>query len=812
MLHNHSRKSLLAMAVCVASGLSTVPAQAQMLEEVIVTATKRAVGLQDVPIALAVMDGVKIAEQGIGSLADITVFMPNVHVAEASAGDNLFIRGVGSGVNYGFEQSVGTFIDGIYFGRGQASRSAFLDLSRVEVLKGSQSTLFGKNTIAGAINITTAKPGDEFEASVEVSVEPEFDGLGVTLMASGPITDTFGARVVIKGEETDGWMDNQFLGEDEVGKDDLVGRLTLAWEPIDELQLTLKHEIGKSESIGSNEAITIATPTSTAIYQAVDPNFNASFGYDKSDSTFQADNRRGETYHDSEWKITTLTAELAVGEYTIKSITGYVDYQFDNYRDSDYSAIHALARARDETHEQLTQEFLLSSPTGETFEFLAGLYYQDEKLEHDRFTDVSLSNFFAAGVVLPPIVATGIADATGPTQFEQESDTLSAFFQGTFNINDSMRVIAGVRYSEDNKEFSKSTKTVNLFEDINAPSSDLLAAVYDDLLNLATQHSFANGVAEVCPASAPGALTITCVTSPIATEREEDHITGDITFQWDVNEDVMAYAKWGNGYKAGGFDEDNGRGNIAAQEYEDEKAETIEIGAKMDFMDSRGRFNVAVFSSEFEDVQVSTFDGVAGFVVGNAAESEVEGIEMDGMFAISDELTLSVAFAYLDAKYASYDNAGCTTIQTDTFAAGADGAIGTGDDRTPGDCVQDLSGQRLQFAADYSGNIGLSYDTEINDYLGLRASVDAMFTDDYDTAADGDENLGQDAFTKVNARIALLSNDGLWSVALLGKNLTDETTTTWGNDIPLGNFGFSGSYFQIIDAPRSFELQFKLSL
>jgi iron complex outermembrane recepter protein len=811
-----------ALSIALASTLAA-PASAQMLEEVLVTATKRPVGMQDVPIALSVMSSEKITEQGIGSLADIAIFMPNVHIAEASAGDQLFIRGVGSGINYAFEQSVGTFIDGVYFGRGQASRSTFLDLERVEVLKGSQSTLFGKNTIAGAINITTARPGDEFEAIIDYTAEPEFDGQSATLTVSGPITDTFGARLVLKGAETDGWMDNKYLGEDEVSKDDLVGRVTLVWDALDELVFTFKYETGESEATGSNEVISIATPEATSIYQGVDPNFSAEFGYDKSDANFGYDPitgtsggvRGGDTYHDSEWDIFTLTAEWDVGDYTIKSITGYVDYQFDNYRDSDYSALQAIGRGRDESHEQFTQEFLLTSPAGETFEYLAGLYYQDEELGHERYTDVSLSSLVDAGVEFivngndqTALVGSGIADATGNNFFNQDAETWSAFFQGTYHISDTLRVIAGIRYSDDTKEFDKGGTVATLLDDgsnTSQATADLLSAIYDGTLELATRHSFANGMGERCPAVT--VTTIQCDSFAINTEREEDHTTGDITVQWDATADMMVYAKWGNGYKAGGFDEDNGRGYVDAQEYEDESSDTIEVGAKMDVFDGRGRFNVAVFKSEYDDVQVSTFDGNAGFVVGNAAETEVEGVEIDGMFAITEELRVTMALAYLDAKYGSFPNAGCTSTQTTIFAAGADGISGTADDQVPGECTQDLSGQRLQFAADWSGNLAINYSTPVTDNLEFISSLDVLFSDDYDTAADGDELLGQDEYAKINARIALAEMDGKWSVAILGKNLTDVQTTTWGNDIPLGGFGFADSYFQIIDAPRSFELQ-----
>jgi iron complex outermembrane receptor protein len=780
-----------AIAIAVAGGLAAMPLQAQMLEEVIVTATKRAVGMQDVPIALSVMSGAKIAEAGITNLEDMAVFMPNVHIAEGSSSDSIFIRGIGSGINFGFEQSVGTFIDGVYFGRAQASRSSFLDIERVEVLKGSQSTLFGKNTIAGAISITTAKPTDEFEGSIQLAVEPEFGGQRATLTLSGPITDNFGARLVIQDEQSDGWMDNNFINEDEQQKDNQVGRLVLAWQPTDDLDIGFKYESGESDTTGTNETISVATPSAAAFYTTADANFaqNSGFGYDKSEGTFGSP-RRGEAFHDSDWDISTLTVEWAIGEHTLKSITGYVDYSFDTTRDSDYSAINGIARHRQEEHKQFTQEFLLTSPESDSFEYLAGLYYQDEELAHERQTDVSLSNFLTAGVPLPSagLIATGATDGTGNNSFNQDSQTISAFFQGTFHLSDTLRIIAGVRYSEDEKEFDKSATVAELFA--TGPVDPFRTFVYADVLRLTRAHDFRDGTAVVFDNASPTKTS----TSALNTERKEDHVTGDLTVQWDFSDETMLYAKYGNGYKAGGFDEDNAQANLLAQEYEDETSESIELGAKMDLWEGRGRLNVAVFHSEFEDVQVSTFDGTAGFVVGNAAESEVDGIELDGMFAVSDEITIYGALAFLDAKYKSFEDAACTANQ----------AIASADRNG---CVQDLGGERLQFAADMSANFGITYNTEITDSLELGLGADVMYTDDFDTAADADIVLEQEAYTKVNARISLGDIDGTWSVALLGKNLTDKTTSAWGNDIPLGSFGFDNSYFQVIDAPRSYEVQ-----
>ncbi len=768
------------MAFALSAAALNAGAQDLMLEEIVVTATKRTTGLQDTPIALSVMDGQKITDQGIGSLEDMAVFLPNVHIAEGGAGDQLFIRGIGSGINYSFEQSVGTFIDGVYFGRGQASRSSFLDVQRVEVLKGPQSTLFGKNTIAGAINITTAKPGDEFEGRVEITAEPEFGGLGATFTVSGPLSDTFGARFVIKRDETDGYMTNTLKNRDERQAENTVGRLVLGWQPTDELDVTFKYEVGKSDTVGRQDVLSIATPFAVGRYQAADPGFAANFGYDKSSQNITG-GKSDEQFHDSEWNIGTLTAEWSLGEYTLKSITGYVDYEFSNYLDSDYGPLEFLARGRDEQHKQFSQEFLFSSPVGETIEYLAGFYYQDEELKHQRETDVQLS---AAGI------GTGNLDASGIGFFNQDASTISAFVQGTFNISDTFRLIAGVRYSRDEKEFDKDAFVTD-YQTVTP--NEALGGIYDVALNFSTDHSFANGVGMRCPG-----IPRTCETIAFDTKRSESNVTGDVTLQWDASDDAMIYLKVGNGYKAFGFDEANGRGQFSAQAYEEETVMAYELGAKLDLMGGRARLNMAAFFSELEDVQVSTFDGNAGFVVGNAAESEVYGIEADGSIVLTEQLTLSGGFAFLDASYKSFPDAACNELQILDWIAGGG---------TRATCVQDLAGQPLQFSPDFAGNLALDFLTPVAESMELRFTLDAMYSDKYEVAADLDPLLKQDSFVKVNARVQLASAAQTWSLAVLARNITNEKTTTWGNDVPLASQGFSQTYFQHIDPPRTIEIQ-----
>lgn len=195
-------------------------ASTRTLDVVTVTATKREESLQDVPIAVSVLGGDNLAANAISTLEDATALIPNVTVAEGGVADSIFVRGIGSGVNLGFEQSVGTFIDGVYYGRSRSSRNPFFDLERVEVLKGPQSTLFGKNTIAGAFNITSRRPTDSFEGRILTSYEPEFDGRALEAIVSGPLADGVSVRVGGRYYETDGYIENTFTGANDPTRED----------------------------------------------------------------------------------------------------------------------------------------------------------------------------------------------------------------------------------------------------------------------------------------------------------------------------------------------------------------------------------------------------------------------------------------------------------------------------------------------------------------------------------------------------------------------------------------------------------------
>ncbi|MFW2421000.1 MAG: TonB-dependent receptor [Porticoccaceae bacterium] len=795
--------SLYTAAFVAAAVASPTMAQNLTLEEIVVTATKRTEGLQEVPIAISVMGGEEISEKGLTKMEDLAAYMPNVHVAEASAGTQLFIRGIGSGVNYGFEQSVGTFVDGVYFGRGRSARGKFLDIERVEVLKGPQSTLFGKNTIAGALNITTGQPTEEFEGYVSVGRTSELDATTFTSVVSGPLSDNVRGRLAVRSYEDEGYVTNNApAGEDAPQTDSFYLRGTLAIDLNEEWTATIKAEHGNYDVIGRQEVISKVGSSAGAFY-TVDgtANFEPGFGY----TNYEQNVLDLPLFDDTESNILQLTLDGAFAGHGVKLVVAGTDYEFTNSLDTDYSPLKLLNRGRTEEHDQFSAELIISSDTDSSLEYLAGGFYQSEELSNNRYTHANLS---AVSLLEPTILGlagqtvSGVLDATAFSNFAQDSDSWSIFAEGTYHINDSFRVTAGLRYSEDEKSMTKSGTITHLVPGSPTDVLSGVSAVGAGLPGAGTEFNPDENVLEYIYRAG---LVLASVHG-YSREREEDHVTGHINFQWDMSDDTMVYLELGNGYKAGGFDEDNGMGREVEEisagvfddlaDFEDESVETLEIGAKINLAEGRGRLNVAAFTSLYEDVQVSTFDGTAAFVVGNAAESEVTGVEADVLYRLTESLTLNGAFAYLDATYKSFPSAACFDGQT------AEQGCTAGS--------QDLSGQPLQFAPEYTANVGIAYEAEIAAGLILSAGLDYNWSDDVVVAADLDDHLIQESFGKLNGRIALAGNEQ-WQVALVGKNLTDEETFMWGNDIPLGALGFSGSYFKMIDPPRTFELSGRIN-
>lgn len=771
-------KSLLLMASC----LVAMPTQvfAQQLDEIIVTATKRAENLQEVPISVSVIGGDDLAQLSIASLEETTSFIPGVTVAKGNAADSIFIRGIGSGVNQGFEQSVGTFVDGVYYGRARSSRNPFFDLARVEVLKGPQATLFGKNTIGGAFNITSSRPTQEFEARLMGAYTPELDTKEAEGIISGPLGDKVAARIGIRYSESDGFLANSLTGNDEPATDEFIIRGQLLFQPSDDLEILLKAESNSYDRVGDNYQLTATSALLGALTTAIDPTTETNFDYTRSgpgttpDYSFEGDETDASNYSG--------TINWDIGDHTLTSITSYNEYEALAGRDTDYSSLNFLAQRENQDYNAFGQEIRLTSPTGGAFDYIVGGFYSSEELSNTKFVNANFNSVppvagFLTGVFGVPVAA---LEGRRNQAFTQDTKSWAIFGQGTYNISDSLRLTAGLRYTKDNKD---STKEL-FYTPVNSSTvSPLLSAVYPGL-----------GLGNVQP------LT--------NRSRSEDFVTGEAILEYDVNDDVMVFGRYARGFKAGGFDEDNVQGTAASAEFDREKVDAFEIGAKTSFGDGAGRFNLTGFYNDYQDLQVSTFDGVASFIVGNAATAETYGIEADLAYQITENWDFAAAASWLNATFGEYLPGPALTLPD-----GTNSTVQIPDPNNPGNTItvagQDLSGRPLQFAPDFSLTARTGYDMSVSDNWTARIEANAVYNSGYEIPGDLEPQLAQDDFIKLGGRISLVDEENGWSVAVIGKNLTNEKTSQWGNDLPLSNLlGTTGNnFFRYIDPPRSFTIQ-----
>lgn len=746
----------------------------QGLERITVTSQKRLQSIQEVPVSIQAFSGANLEKNNVGNLLDMSESIPNVHITESSSSKRIFVRGIGSGTNSGFEQSVAMYKDGIYLGRGHQAKFPFLDMQRIEVVKGPQAVMFGKNATAGAFSMITNSPTDENEGSVSVEYGSD-EEKRINGIANFVINDELAIRIAAFDESMDGYIHNQARNEDEASSEASGIRVSAEWQLSDNLVSSLKWEHGSFDSKGSRYQYIIDTPNRDAQI-ASDPTNQGNVGYrsfllsDDSGLDYRSA-VSGADHPDGLNEGNTTTSNNAVlqltytdGLYEYASVTTYSEYDWHALFDADYSEVSLIKQDYIENFEQFTQEVRVSSPTGETFEYVAGVFFMKSELSHPNDILLAASTLIPT---LPPATSVGTR-----ALFEQDQSSYSAFASLTWNINNDWRANAGLRYQKEEKEVTSSQSSYAIFA-LGIPEP--VQAVVNGLVP---------GIATAL--SGAGAHEIN-------TNRDESHLSPSVSVQYLGIEDTMLFASAGIGYKAGGYDGSGLNSSNGTEpdpdsgfEFADEKATNIEFGIKSEPIKNTLEFNATVFHTKYEDLQVSEFNGNA-FVVKNAAETKVQGVEIDARWALNTSWTFSANIALLDFEYESYTAASPTVLQSELF----------------GQATQDLSGKTGAFAPDYSGNIALDYQTEIYSGYPLSANLSVNFSDDYYLEQDLDPIAVQQSYEKVNFRIELADKNDAWTIAFLAKNLTDEQTFSQANDVPV----LSYAHRFLAERPRSYHIQ-----
>ena len=809
------------LVAVIALATATSFTQAQMLEEIIVTAQKRAESLQDVPISVTAIQGDKLQSAGIANMSSLADNVPNLFISAAAVNTNIYMRGMGSGNNQAFEQSVGMYIDGIYMGRGRQYRSPFMDVERVEVLRGPQGTLFGKNTVAGAINVTTASPeaGEELNGSIGIAAE-ENDGRIVEGYVSGAITDNFALRFGGKWRETGGYLENLYLGTDEPALEETLYRVTAVWQPTDSLDINLKYSHSDYDRVGAPSTTKLyldaegrardvpnASDFAGIAYAAVDNFFPDFAAATQEEFTTYKDNNLGfdgktsqigknPEISQNETDNLVLKVDYDVAGLLLTSITGWSSYQSLDGVDIDWLPLQFISRDDDQEFEQFSQEFRITSPGGEFFDYVAGLYYEQSDLEFDRRVDID-TNF---GGLTPQLIGidnlmialTGgqySANQIGRTHaYQLDSNSWAAFGQGTFNISESLRVSVGLRYTEENKD-------VDTSQFLSDSNTGLDTPIFNDFLTTIW------------------AGTFNSYNFQFNEDRATDKWLPSLNVQWDAFDSTMLYFSFSQGFKSGGFtsaDDGEPAGYVAGQtpdpidtvftdpvgafEFEDEEVDAFEIGGKHTLLEGGMTLNWAAFYTEYNNLQVSVFKGV-GFGVTNAASTIVQGIEVDLNWQATDDLRVGASGGWLDAEFDEYPDGPCTAIELD-----ADQACGT----PAGFTSNDLSGQETTYAPEYTASLFFDYITDIGvNGLEFFAAGELNYSDAFSPTGDNDPLDRIESYSKTNLRLGLRGES--WEVMAFGRNIFNEEVFSQSLDVPV----LAGSHFRFVDEGAVFGARFK---
>ena len=796
---NKFRVNLISLAVASAVSLPAI-AQEPALEEVLITAQKRTQKLQDVPISVNALAGEKIEDAGITSIERIADYIPSFNMTQTGIGTNIAIRGISSGVNQGFEQSAAQFVDGVHFGRSQLARAPFLDIERVEVLRGPQSIIFGKNSTAGAISIATAKPTDDFEGKVSFLYEPEYGEQDARVIVSGPLTDTFSARLALLDSSVDGFMENTTLGRDEATDDNQVARVSFRWQPTDDWDINLKIEDGSFDSDGRNIEVvkpvfnpnqvldTNGQPVNPVSYQTMLSLLTGGNYFLDTAQDWKRQSNGDYSYNDTENQ--TLTVEYFLENHTLTSVTGHNAYQYEELCDCDFTGASGFYILSDEDYDQFSQEFRIASDEDQTFSYLSGVFFQKSSLDFHDIVGVPTDSFIATAFQsrIGATRANALRGASTQRDFNQDTELYAIFAQGTYNITDESRFILGARYTKENKQADRHQYHVT------PTGTELPQGSVTDLYNGIWS------IFKIDPHTVDG-------------DRDESAFTPLVTYQWDINSTDMVYASYTTGFKSGGFDvrsnaAPNSLGGIyngqavgipnieGSWEFEDEEVKNYEVGGKFLLGGGSAELNVALFRSEFDDMQTSQFDGQLSFNVTNAGQALVQGAEIDGRWALTDDLLMRGGVALIDFEYTDFKNSQCYFGQIDNV-----GAVGDG--------VCDATGKRREFTPEVQGNMGFDYTIEFSG-MKLVSTLDFIYNSEYYTTPSLDPKFKQDAYTKINARIALSGNDDLWEIALIGKNLTDQSIVSYANGLPVAatiTSNTSSGYYAFYEKPATVALQ-----
>lgn len=809
--------------VTIAAAQDGRAARTPALDTVVVTARKREERLIDTPVAATALPKILLERYNIKELSMLTTALPGVNIYRASgggSGGNLEIRGIGrQASDYGAEQPVALVIDGFSFTRGHAINMAFFDIEGVEVLKGPQALYFGKNSPAGVISIRTVTPGDEFEGFVRASYEFRTENPAVSFGVSIPVNDKLAIRVAGKGEFMQGGF-LKFSGDPTAVRDlspfetdalypsigpanrkfpeqrQFIGRVTAVFTPTDNFDAIFKVAVSRTKQNDAGRTILYACADGPGSSPYLNTGF---FGLVQDTGQTCADKvgkvklerptsqqptaihdanptlggRPNEYFNRMRNVLATLELSWDLGDIVLTSLSGYWDYDQDEYTNYDYTSFAVVSSLQGEFGDSFTTEFRAQTEYEGPVNFMLGVFYEDMS----RFLDAPVQIFPHGPAPASPSTPAFYEGSflTYHHQWDNDIESYSVFGEVTWDVTDDIEFSGGVRYTEEDRK----THGVQLFNRLDEffPSIGIPASFV--------------------PFAPTGAVA--------DTGRKFDDISPEATISWHPVDDTLVYVAYKTGYQAAGTSNPGTFANFftcpvgcpATPEeinesltFDGSDVEGFEIGVKGQFFDGRLRADLTVWRYIFSGLQVAVFDPISTtFTIQNAAKAVNRGVEGSFTFAATDKLELRGAFQYVDQEYKDYANAQCYTGQNQAGAVNVtpelaalctiDPVLGP---------IQDLTGEKYG-GGPFQIKAGFTYDQPLG-----NSDWDFSFSGDVIHKQKGKEFLRQPdtqvpAFTVLDLSARVQSADGPWEFALICSNCLNEKYVVQIGNKPLAKTG-----------------------
>lgn len=803
------------------------------LSTITVTATQRTESIQDVPIAVAAFDQEALDRAGVADISGLDSLEPSFNMNSAgtlSGGTTLRIRGIGTtGNNIGLESSVGVFLDGVYLSRPGIALGELIDLEQVEVLRGPQGTLFGRNTSAGALNIKTRKPDlTSYEGFGNLTVG-NYDLVNIQAGINIPlIRDQFAIRLSGATQKRDGFVQG-LNGNDSHNRNRFLLRGQALWD------------LGAN---GTLRAIADYSEADEKCCQAVwfsDTSLRAVFGPAGLDPTGGAPNVGPSALNalrsnDGQFRNPFEQAGFSL-EYNndtplgaLTYIGAYRDYEARQALSTDYTGLRMftggasgeaialggnnfdpesnLTSIKTTTHELRLQ----NTAFNDRLDWLVGLYYSEEKIKTGG--SVTLLDEYQAAVSAGLLGQTsnllrafaGGADATGDfanNAFRQDGESFSIFTHNILSITDKFDLTIGLRYVEETKDgrftqlggqHNACLGTLGNLANVPAPLSGAAVGLNCFVFAAPVYDPGNPGPLLGAIAASPAAPVLAFLPQEFEDTFEDDELVYTIKGSYKLTDDINVYGGFTHGFKSGGFnlDPSAGAGGVDPR-FNSELIDVWEAGIKADLFNGRARANLAVFQQKLEGFQVLEFTGVQ-FRTFNVGKAEATGFELDTEAALTDTLFANLSLAYSDARYPN---------DCDVVIPGAPGF-------TPN--AANLCGASLTNAPKWVITGGATYERQL-DNLNFFANANFRYEDDRRTGTQPTELLAptqllpgdiQEANTKINLRVGLSGEDGRWAVELWGRNVTDEKTVNNSFTVPLRGLAGDRSRAQFTEDPRTY--------